>query len=656
MNFNKEQEKVINSSFPIINIAGPGSGKTHTMIGKISLKLVNNEEDLKKLLILTFTNAAANEIFKRIENKIEKELNKKNFYTGTFHGIFYRLLIENKDKLFQTFKFTKIPQILSPSDDQKLFKKIFFMEYDNGEKTQKLINEKIEEIHGKPIMEFYYKISNILQNGIIDTQKIVNDTANYSNSEIKEDLEKLSYIIKKYFIYKIKNNIMNFNDILFYMNYLLQKDKEFKFILQNKFKYILVDEYQDTNIVQDMIINNISKNNNENTFIVCDPYQGIYRFLGANIKNIISKIDNANKNTNIIQLTKNYRSNKNIVEFTNDIVTLFEYKIDNFIPCTSENKNLTNQKIEIEEFSFKQEKNIIIKIKERIKQNIPLSEIAIISRTNFETYSIEKELLYNNIPFNKKGGKGFYELNEVKTILSIVKVLLKDYSAFDFETFLINFDGIGKGTINKLLNENIITNKGFSNIIKNKFPKNKKLQNINNILISNKTLNKEYLLEIINLKELNLKEKFIKKANTISKREEINNNINYLIKELDKKFKSNNLKELQEYLTNVTLDKNKNEVIENAITITTAHSAKGLEWNSCFILNVNEGSFPSEKSLEFQEQLEEEKRLFYVAVSRAKEYLYLSTPKEISSFVTKFKNKNYINFKTNNNNNNNIWN
>lgn len=680
---NVEQQRVVDSLFPIVNIAGPGSGKTKTMLEKISIKLIDNKNDLKNLLILTFTNKAANSIFEKVENKLKKinqleeneDLNKKEYYTGTFHSIFFKLLKENSVLLNQKFKFKSIISIMDSNEDFDLFETIFLnnvMEtYFKDEKKMKKkdLDEKIFQIFGLTLKDFYFSILNSINKAPNDFKDIlltIHKKSNYYNKNDENNLNKkdiIEKIVKNYFNFKIKEGKLSFQDILLYFYMLLKIEPELQNKIKNQFKYVLVDEFQDTNPIESEIVDLII---NDNDYVVGDPYQSIYKFLGANIDNILNRMNR--KNMNVIQLLHNYRSSKNIVDFTNDITELFTKKIPNYKHCISSNDEVTNFPIYVKE-NVNQSFEIIKSIKERIKLGISINEIAILSRTNFETYELEKYLHFEKIPFKKVGGKGFYKIPEVLAVLNILRVLTNNYNVISIGKVLSLVKGIGDKTIETIIknyiNQKEISIENFFKIIEKSFPKNKNLLNLNKLIFNIEELNIEHLKKVLNHELFNIYEEFKKTKDTKEKKEIVVKNIDYILNEIEQILKKNSKDELEEYLNNVLLDSEKKEELSNEdktkkeyLTLSTIHSAKGLEWNSCYILNTQEGKFPIFKSFDFDADLEEEKRLFYVAISRAKEFLMITSEGEINNFVKPFLNKKYIeNYNTNNKKNNyDIWN
>lgn len=667
--FNDRQLEVIKSNYPIVNIAGPGSGKTKTLIAKITTQ-VESLNDLSKMLILTFTNAASNEVLERLSKKLNQEINRKDFYAGTFHGIFYKLLKENPDSLLKNFGFTYTPRILDSNEDKHLFETIVQSVLNKDASLKKKnLKEMFFEKHNIYPLDVYYTINNVI-NSVPSSIKDIKDKVLLRSESINDlDKQEILDIVHNFFKVKLQDNVLSFNDILMYTYFMLQKDESTKNKIQNQFKYILVDEYQDTNPIQAKILEMIDNQNN--TCIIGDPYQSIYRFLGASVKNIIdkTKIDNMN----VIQLTQNYRSTPNIVNFTNDISTLFREKTSKHKPCESAAQGLNNNKIELKE-GVNQEYTILNSIQFRTKKGIDYKDMAILGRTNNETYAMEKLLKTNKIPFIKIGGNEFYESEEIKFMIDLAKVVSGDFSLRNLEKVADYFKGLGSVSIQKVTKQYIERKnpkETIADIISKDFSTNKSLTNFNNVLfgtISNNDKNNLFhiqsetdivrdfsfdsFLSILNNENISFKEDILKSVETVAKKREIEDNINYFKNELQYYF-SQGKDELLEFLSDVSLDPSAmpltEEELENAITISTIHSAKGKEWNDVYVLNAEQGKFPSYRSIdpelstdERNDLIEEEKRLLYVAVSRAKEKLMLTSSGELNQFIQPFKNKHYI--------------
>lgn len=667
--FNEKQLEMINSEkYPLLVFAGPGSGKTTTLTSKISDNLVQNISDLETLLILTFTNNAASDIFSKVETKLSQELNKDKFYIGTFHSIFYKILRENRNLLAKYFGIQKL-HIIEEDEDIKMFIDILMINFyeslneDEKEELGKYTKENFKKYFLKCVnvfpMDIYYQIISAINNAPKSSQDIKAYVENRFTRKIENRFKEVIFnTIKKYFRNKIDLGVLAFGDILLYMYLTLNIDKEFQNLIKFKFKNILVDEFQDTNPIEANIIDLIQ---NKNTCFIGDPYQSIYGFLGASVKNIIDKSEEPNMN--VIQFIHNYRSTENIVNFTNDIVKLFKYQIPNFERCVSVNPNIyENKKIKVYEylFGFGEENNKAIKLVHEYLKITKPNNIVILARTNRQFYALEQALTFNKIKYIKRGGKNFYLLNEISIFIDILKVLTKRYTPHTLERVTNYFDGLGNTTLNKVLNdfykrEN--KSETIKSIIETKYQKNKSLLAFKSLFLEDFDYSFKSFESVINHPMFNIMDKLKKNAETIAKLKNIEFNIDFIIEEIKSLFFSNstNLDDtLSTYIDSVNLINNKDDKdTTHKIILSTVHAAKGLEWDNVIIIGVQDDLFPHMMSseeqideIETKNSIEEEKRLFYVAISRAKKELALLSSAKISQFVEPFLNEEYIQLET----------
>lgn len=652
MNLNKEQSLVIETEMPILNIAGPGSGKTKTMIEKI-LKLVKTKDDLENMLIVTFTNNATNEIINRIETSLNVSIDTREANIGTFHAQFFKMINKEYREL-NIFGFqNRSISIIQPGDDVNIFETFLKEEYANefmGLKVKEMKELIEEKFAGNTMTDLYYLVTKPINLGPISFKAIIENIEGKIQNKVDPiDFQSLKNITKKFYTLKQNNNLMSFSDILLYTYLLLEYNEKIRTKFQNKFKYILIDEFQDTNPIQFKILKHLFRN--DNYYVVGDPYQSIYKFLGADINNIVDmSLDGKN---NVIQLITNYRSTANIVALTNDITTLFTQQVPNFQPCVSGNTTLKNELIQVKEYIY-QEEEIVKDIKRKIAAGIPEEEITIIARTNYETAHLEKKLLENRIFYQKLSGKGFYELKEVEAHLALLKFMIDTSDIFAFQKISVYYPKLGKGSIDKLSKQFMIDmqasnteNFNINSYIKKNFQKNKKLNEFIAIF-ENTNIDYEVFKTISNT--IGIKEELQKKAATSAKKKEIELNLKTLFAEVKKVLDRGNVEEVREFLETTSLNSKKDKDKDKKfVNVTTAHSAKGLEWNTVYVLNAKSGMFPSEKSLQKKDELEEEKRLFYVAISRAKQNLMILSPDDVNNFIGVFKNKDYIYYYKGNN-------
>lgn len=646
---NDEQKKVVNSPMPLIVIAGPGSGKTETITQKIAKQFIRNVNDLKRSLILTFTNAAAAEILERISKTLDISINRTDFYTGTFHGVFLKILRDNNSMLSGLVKYPSNLTILDQSDNEAFIKsaciEVYCKKYPDNKKPK--VSE-IEEFLNMEISEFSHHItstSNYPHNSIQDYYaKVVNRIAPPKYDDEPQRKANAKEILQLYFKLKFNQNAIAFGDILLYMYLGLKSDLGFRKYVSDMFDQIVIDEYQDTNPIQSACIDLIHKNN---YCKIGDPYQSIYRFMGAELKNIMSEL--TKKGVHKIQLIKNYRSSSNIISATNSIASTFIESVD-AIPCTAGNSSIENNKIEL--YQVSNENLMIYKLIEEYKEKgKALHDQCVLIRSRAASYGLESILMSNGVPYIKIGGTSFFDLAEIKPLLALTKILIGKYTMKDFEKAAGLFPGVGASSIDKIISTFIINNgeKPLIDIIDEEFPKNMKVKNIAKYILDKNLFNNMSIVDRINnvMNIVGYVNIILKKSSAKSqrdldiKKDTIGKNVDILMEQISY-FESAGL--LETFLENATLDKKEKADVKDKLIICTMHSAKGLEWDTCYIMGLSFNGFPRVDEINHYEY-EEEKRLFYVSVSRAKANLHITFKGYTSSFLNALIDLPYVNKK-----------
>ena len=604
---------VIKTDGPSMVIAGAGSGKTRVLTYKI-VHLVNNNIDPFEILALTFTNKAAREMKLRISSMIG-ESESKNIWMGTFHSVFAKILRFEAHKIGFTSDFT----IYDVQDSERLISSI--------------IKEKSLDKDLYRTKSIRNRISSLKNN-------FITVTGYFSNTELVES-DKLSRkpetgnIYKEYNERLIKSNSMDFDDLLMKTNELLNNHPEVLAKYQEKFKYILVDEYQDTNNSQYLIVKSLS-DKYQNICVVGDDAQSIYSFRGANINNIIN-FKNDYDNVEIFRLEQNYRSTKNIVNAANSVIDHNKNKIDKEV--WTDNDFGDRIEIRSNQSDTGEARGLCQKITSL--NNTSFSDIAILYRTNAQSRPIEDSLRLNKIPYQIFGGVSFYNRKEIKDVLAYLRVIINSSDEESLKR-VINYParGIGQVTINKIiiaaqkhnltLYDTIKKHKelsiGFSGSV------SIKLQNfielIDVLKIENQKLNafdltKELINKVRIIEELK-KDESPEGISRIENVQELMNGIRDFIEDQKEIVDSND--SLSEFLSTVSLstDFDLNNPDEDKVSLMTLHLSKGLEFKHVFIVGLEEDLFPSALSYNTRSELEEERRLFYVGITRAKENLYLS--------------------------------
>ncbi|ADM89942.1 putative DNA helicase II [Candidatus Karelsulcia muelleri CARI] len=601
---NKTQYKAVTTiDRPTMVIAGAGSGKTRVLIYRL-IHLIKSGVKSRNILALTFTKKSANEIKYRLSSLIDKnELDKISI--GTFHSIFAKLLRKNS----YLIGYKKNYIIYDRYDSEKIIKKIIKnLNLDKNIYRSKSLLDKISMIKNNSFNERNLDITNIY--------------ANYKK-------------------YCYQNGIMDFDDILLYTNILFNKYPDILNKYQEYFKYILIDEYQDTNYSQYRIIKLLSLKHN-NLFVVGDDSQSIYSFRGANINNILN-FKKDYKNAVIIRLEQNYRSTKYIVDVSNQIISLNKRKIDKKLWT----KNKIGKKIKIyKAFSSFEESYFVANTISKLKKTKKLkySDFCVLYRTNAQSRSLEESFIKKKIPYNIYGSISFYKRKEIKDLIAYFRLIV---NLNDEESLIriINYPkrGIGEVTLKKILFLSKQNEKRIFEILKNinnyKSIINidqKILDNISNfckkILFFNKRLDEDAFLlskeisETFGLLEEIKKDKIKQGIDNV---EEFFNSISTFVE--DKKKIKNEEISLNAYLESLYLDLDLdykfNNLTKESVSLMTIHLSKGLEFPIIFIIGLEEKIFPSILSISSQLEIEEERRLFYVALTRAKEDIFLTFSK-----------------------------
>jgi DNA helicase-2/ATP-dependent DNA helicase PcrA len=612
-----QKQAVINTEGAVLVIAGAGSGKTRVLTYRIAHLL---EKGVKpyKILALTFTNKAAREMKERIGNLIGIE-NAAALWMGTFHSIFAKILRFEAENLGYPKNFT----IYDASDTKNIIKSII---------KELQLDDTIYKPSG-----VYSRISGAKNNLITADAYEANKQARFNDEQSKQP--EIYRIYKIYSQRCFNSGAMDFDDLLLKTNILFKNFPEILEKYQKKFNYILVDEYQDTNFSQYLIVKKLAESH-KNVCVVGDDAQSIYSFRGAKIENILNfKKDYTD--FKLFKLEQNYRSTQNIVDAANSVIS----KNKNQIQKEVFSKNEIGNKIKILQNLTDNEEGFSVAnlISDSVyREHTEYKEHAILYRTNMQSRIFEEALRRRNIPYKIYGGTSFYQRKEIKDVLAYYKLVvnLKDDESL---RRIINYPkrGIGDSTIDKLTEYATENNLSIWDAIINIPHSNIELNSraVNQIFgfaeMINDFVAKLYITDAYDLaKEIAatsgiLQDLFIDKApEAIARHENVQELLNG-IKEFTKKDELKDLKviTLDMYLEDVSLltdIDNEKEEDRNKVTLMTIHSAKGLEFRNIYIVGVEERLFPSEMSAFSPTELEEERRLFYVAVTRAEKQLVIS--------------------------------
>lgn len=575
---------------PILILAGPGSGKTRVITYKIAYLLEQEKAKPWEVLAITFTNKAAKEMKERLHNLIEEDI--KGMQISTFHSFGLRVIKEYYDFFGLDRTFT----IIDESDSISLIKKIIKeLNLDEKKYIPRAIKNKISGAKNELLNPEGFKV--------------------FARTPYDEDVVK---IYKKYEEKLKRNSSVDFDDLLMLPIELFRKDKEALEHYQNRYKYVFIDEYQDTNEAQYLLSKMIS-DKYKNICVVGDESQSIYSWRGANYKNILN-FEKDYKNAKVILLEQNYRSTKTILEAANSVIKNNKEKKDKHL------WTLNGKGSKIKYLRCYDEKdeilNIINTIKKFKSEGIPYKEMVVLYRTNAQSQSIERGFIENTIPYKVVGSYAYFNRKEIKDLVAYLRLINNEKDDVSLiRAMNAPKRGIGAKTIEKLelnANENNVS-------IFDSITSGKELAFKNLILdIKEKMKDKSFvdLVELV-LDESGLKDEY--KEKTIENESRLENLEEF--KSIARNFEDYNPgATLEEFLIEISLISDVKEAsdCDEVVTLMTMHAVKGLEFDVVFITGLEEGLFPHSNSMFDESELEEERRLFYVAITRAKKVLYLT--------------------------------
>ncbi len=606
----KQKEAVLAQEGPCLVIAGAGSGKTKVLTHKIAYYIASGAKPWN-ILAITFTNKAANEMKERIEKLVGDSA--KDIWMGTFHSICVRILRKYIDRIGFKTDFV----IFDTSDQKTLIKECL--------KTLK-VDDKLFTDRG---------VLSEISNGKNEMLEPKAYSVKYSGDFRKEKIAEI------YTLYQTKlkeNNALDFDDIINFTIKILTDNPDVLEYYTEKFKYILVDEYQDTNKAQFTLVSLLGSKYG-NVTAVGDNDQGIYSFRGADISNILN-FEKDFPGTQIIKLEQNYRCTRNILKAANAVIKHNEAKYEKKLWTQNDEGHLPciySGEDEYDEGRYIVEQIQHLKREEYFKN----SDFAVLYRMNAQSRAIEDILMREGIPYKVIGGLKFYERKEIKDIIAYLRLIHNPSDNLSLKR-IINEPkrGIGKTSLDKI--QEISDNSGTSmyEIIKkaDKYELTRVYANSRDFITQIEELRaKKEEIKISDLIKQTLKTTGYTKAleleNSVEAQTRIENLEEFLTVAIEFEEQSAD-NTLSEFLNNITLssDIDGMEDQEDSVTLMTLHSAKGLEFPVVFLVGMEEGIFPGYKSIGEPLALEEERRLFYVGITRAKQYLYLTCAKHRTIF------------------------
>ena len=608
---NKQYEAVINTEGPCLVIAGAGSGKTKVLTHKIAYLIKEKGVKPWDILAITFTNKAANEMKERIVNLVGDVA--KDIWMGTFHSVCVRILRRFIDRIGFDTSF-----IIFDTSDQRTLVKNCLKDLNIDDK---LFNER----------SVLSEISNAKNEMLDPTMYTVRANGDFRKEKISEVYELYQKRLKE-------NNAIDFDDIINYTIEILQDNEDVREYYSNKFKYVLVDEYQDTNKSQFTLVTILAAKY-KNITVVGDNDQGIYSFRGADISNILN-FEKDFPGTKIIKLEQNYRCTGNILKTANSVIKNNEVKYKKELWTQNEEGNLP--KVYQAENEYDEASYIVEQIEHlRREEYYKYNDFAVLYRMNTQSRAIEDILRRENIPYKIIGGLKFYERKEIKDIIAYLRLIQNQNDNLSLRR-IINEPkrGIGKTSLDKIEAISNETEISMYDIIKraDEFGLNRVFINSREFINAIEELKaKKETMPISELIKETLKKtgytKALKDENTIEAENRIENLDEFLTVAIE--FEEEEAENgLREFLEGITLSSDIDDLEEDAeyVTLMTLHSAKGLEFPVVFLVGMEEGIFPGYKSISEPKELEEERRLCYVGITRAKEHLYLTCSKQRTIF------------------------
>lgn len=600
----RQKEAVLTTEGPVLVLAGAGSGKTTVLVRRIAYMISEKHINPWNILAITFTNKAANEMKTRVEHMLGDVA--KNMWVGTFHSVCVRVLRSCID-------------LLGYNRD--------FVIYDSAD-TRTLMKECLRELN---IDEKSFPARNVLSI-ISNAKNDLMDAPTFEN--IYRNDYRMSIISKVYFRYQTKlrkNNAIDFDDIILNTVKVLSENTDVLIKYQNKFQYILVDEYQDTNNAQYMLINLLSQSH-RNLCVVGDDDQSIYKFRGANINNILNFNDDYPE-VRKITLDQNYRSTQNILEAANSVISNNNGRMGKNLWTSQGDGNKVYVYTGTNEYD--EARYIAGQIRAYFDENGTFSDCAVLYRTNAQSRVIEEMLMRESIPYKVLSGLRFYDRKEIKDIISYLRVVHNPNDDVSLSR-IINEPKrkIGNATLEKA--RGIAEQNGIAlyDVVSHadQYPEFKtaisKLLSFSEIIESLRKLKDTVSLEELAARVMNdtgyMPALMLEDTTENKTRIENLGEFMSLITEFQKNEETGHT--LGEFLENITLVSDADNYDENqdSVVLMTIHSAKGLEFPVVFLSGLEEGLFPGIRAMEYEDDVEEERRLCYVAITRAKRQLYIT--------------------------------
>ena len=594
-----QYEAVMHNNGAALVIAGAGTGKTRTLIYRLA-RLVEDGIPPESICLLTFTRKSSTEMLRRAALMLDGRCERVS--GGTFHSFALLILRQYINLLGYDINFTMLDQ--SDSED-----------------TVNLLrsNLKLDKTKKRfPKKETLLKIFNLSINRRMSIDDLVMKDFPY----FIDDIDNISLLFTQYNSYKRRYNMMDYDDLLLNLLTLLKEHENVRLELNKKYKYLMVDEYQDTNRLQHEIVFHLA-GKNQNVVAVGDDAQSIYSFRGAEFQNIMTFPEQFD-NCKIYKIEENYRSTQPILALTNRIIQSAPFQYQKELYSHREDVNMP--KVIGADNERQQSLFLVQQILELREEGYALEDMAVLFRSGFLSFDLEIELNKANIPYLKFGGMKFIETSHIKDMLAFFKILSNPKDVISWHRLLLMMDGVGPRTASKMIDLIVEDKAGIGGRIDlNYIPKGK-----------DEAAKLFEFMKDINASKLSIGERATMISNFYKPL------LNSKYDDWQKRWKdietfiaiSDRYKNLTEFLNDMAIEPPTESVIdleaeskeEEYLTLSTIHSAKGLEWRVVFVIWALDGRFPSAKAADSVDNLEEERRLFYVACTRAKDHLYITYP------------------------------
>ena len=607
----KQKEAVLSTEGPCLVIAGAGSGKTKVLTHKIAYLMQEKNVKPWSILAITFTNKAANEMKERVENLIGDVA--KDMWIGTFHSICVRILRRYIDRIGFTSSF-----IIFDSSDQRT-----------------LVKQCLKQLN--------------IDDKMLNDRAVLSEISNAKNEMLEPDAYKLrtnneirkETIAKIYELYQKRlreNNAIDFDDIINYTIRILSENPDVLEYYSNKFEYVLVDEYQDTNKAQFTLVSILAARHG-NITVVGDNDQGIYSFRGADITNILN-FEKDFPGTKIIKLEQNYRCTQNILDAANAVIKNNETKYEKKLWTENGKGGMITVFRGNDEYD---EANFVVENINRLRREeyMTYNDFAVLYRMNSQSRSIEDILRRENVPYKIIGGLKFYERKEIKDTIAYLRLIQNPSDNLSL-TRIINEPkrGIGKTSLDNVQQIAVQSETSMYDVIKraDEFGLNRVFVNSREFVSQIEELRaKKDNIKISDLIKETLNKtgytKALEDEDTTEAETRLENIEEFLTvaMEFEEQMAENSLEEFLEGIT-LSSDLDNADDQEDSVTLMTLHSAKGLEFPVVFLVGMEEGIFPGYKSIGEPKELEEERRLCYVGITRAKQNLFISCARQRTIF------------------------